>query len=378
MEKFSEYQKISIHPLLQWKSGLVDESKIYFAMNPNPIHCAYLLFIMYNVAFIMQLITVPYFIKSMGISDIENGYVQTTFGAFRMLGAPLFGRIVQQFGIRFGLHLCYAATLISGVLLYLSYDITSLLFSRIPCMCMHGQQAHQVLISQLTNPGQERTNAFCRMGLAFGLAFVLVPAISMIFVSVTFVSGPILLSSAIAAVPLLICDFCIDPSAYENSNSSMSAEVVRPSTVSTITCVLSRPGVLNVIFKKITPFVPMILISSVLETVAFVLFFLFCRLWMIVIIMPFIAIGLSLVDAAADSLLTTLVSEDEQCLILGVVTSFNSLVRTVAPTVSSYILNKHGFSTLGLIGVLSTACGQAAVFLLPLDEKLLIGKHKSS
>ncbi|VDL84218.1 unnamed protein product [Nippostrongylus brasiliensis] len=240
-------------------------------MNPNPIHCAYLLFIIYNVAFIMQLITVPYFIKSMGISDIENGYVQTTFGAFRMLGAPLFGRIVQQFGIRFGLHLCYAATLISGVLLYLSYDITSLLFSRIPCICMHGQQAHQALISQLTNPGQERTNAFCRMGLALGLAFVLVPAISMVFVSVTLVSGPILLSSAIAAVPLLIFDFCIDPSAYESSNSSMSAEVVRPSTVSTITCVLSRPGVLNVIFKKITPFVPMILISSVLEVIRYAL-----------------------------------------------------------------------------------------------------------
>jgi hypothetical protein len=43
---------------------------------------------------------------------------------------------------------------------------------------MHGQQAHQMVLSSLTDVGQQRTNAFGRMGLTFGISFLFVPIIS--------------------------------------------------------------------------------------------------------------------------------------------------------------------------------------------------------
>jgi hypothetical protein len=42
------------------------------------------------------------------------------------------------------------------------------MLSRIPTIFLHGQQAHQALLAALTKPGQERTNAFGRMGFTFG------------------------------------------------------------------------------------------------------------------------------------------------------------------------------------------------------------------
>ncbi|PIO63287.1 hypothetical protein TELCIR_15113 [Teladorsagia circumcincta] len=106
-------------------------------------------------------------------------------------------------------------------------------------------------------------------------------------------------------------------------------------------------------------------------SVAFGLFFFFHWLWMIVVVMPFIAFGMSLVATVADSLLTALVAENEQGLVLGVATSFNSLLRTFAPAISGYILENFGFSTFALIGSISTAVGHAAIFLFPLQESLL-------
>ncbi|VDO26781.1 unnamed protein product [Heligmosomoides polygyrus] len=115
----------------------------------------------------------------------------------------------------------------------------------------------------------------------------------------------------------------------------------------------------------------LLLIGMVFFSVAFALFFFFHRLWMIVVIMPFISFGMSLVATVSDSLLTTLVSEKEQGLVLGVATSFNSLVRTFAPTISGYILEEFGFATFAVIGSLSTAAGHAFIFLFPLQESLL-------
>ncbi|KHJ99288.1 hypothetical protein OESDEN_00713 [Oesophagostomum dentatum] len=98
---------------------------------------------------------------------------------------------------------------------------------------------------------------------------------------------------------------------------------------------------------------------------------------MIVIIMPFVSFGMSLVATVADSLLTSLVAENEQGLVLGIATSFNSFVRTFAPAVSGFVLDSFGFSSFALMGSLSTAFGHAAILLFPLRENLL-RKAKSS
>ncbi|KIH56468.1 hypothetical protein ANCDUO_13351 [Ancylostoma duodenale] len=289
---------------------------------------------------------------------------------------------------------------------------------------MHGQQGHQTLLSALTEPGQERTNAFGRMGLTFGLGFIITPLFSIIATKLLSESAPIIVSAALCVLPFLVLEFCLDRRSYEEHESEIGEENNNNMSITNVIRILNRPGVLNVMFKKNAPIVPMLLIFSIMQlylieefnadaqtgqliqmmtgvcimcsngfgviwmrkmfseqtllfigmiffTITFTLFFFFNRLWMIVIIMPFVSFGMSLVATVADSLLTALVAENEQGLVLGVATSFNSFVRTFAPTISGFVLETFGFSSFALIGSLSTALGHAAILMFPLRENLL-------
>ncbi|EPB66225.1 transporter, major facilitator family protein [Ancylostoma ceylanicum] len=391
---------------------------------PLPIAFAYLLSILYNVTFFMQFFATPYFLKSLGISDTENGYVQTLFGLLQMCGGPFFGYIVQRLGVRKALFICYGSTMFSGVLLFFSNDLSTVLLSRIPCIFMHGQQGHQTLLSALTAPGQERTNAFGRMGLTFGLGFIITPIFSIIASKLFSEIAPILVSAVLCVLPFLVLEFCLERKSYEEHESEVDEQSSNNMSIANVIRILNRPGVLNVMFKKNAPIVPMLLIFSIMQlylieefnadaqtgqliqmmtgvcimcsngfgviwmrkmfseqtllfigmiffTITFTLFFFFNRLWMIMVIMPFVSFGMSLVATVADSLLTALVAENEQGLVLGVATSFNSFVRTFAPTISGYILETFGFSSFALIGSLTTAVGHAAILLFPLRENLL-------
>ncbi|KAK5973827.1 MFS domain-containing protein, partial [Trichostrongylus colubriformis] len=242
-----------------------DDVRLFSVTLPRPIAFTYLLSILYNITFFMQFMATPYFLKSLGVSDTENGYIQTLFGILQMCGAPLFGTIVQKFGIRFALHLCYGSTMISGILLYLSYDVKTLMISRIPCLFMHGQQGHQTLLSALTDPGKERTNAFGRMGLTFGLGFIFTPIFSFISTSFFSVSGPILVSAVLCIVPSLVLENCIERSSYENCRSEECEKPLQSMNVSNVVRILNKPGVLNVMFKKNAPILPMLLVFAIMQ-----------------------------------------------------------------------------------------------------------------
>ncbi|RCN38164.1 hypothetical protein ANCCAN_15934 [Ancylostoma caninum] len=115
----------------------------------------------------------------------------------------------------------------------------------------------------------------------------------------------------------------------------------------------------------------LLLAGMIAFTVAFSLFFFFYRLWFIVLIMPFVCFGMSLVTAAADSLLTTLVNKNEQALVLAIATTFHSLVRTFAPAASGLLLEKYGFTIFPLLGSLLTASGHIAILFFPIQENFV-------
>lgn len=82
---------------------------------------------------------------------------------------------------------------------------------------MHGQQAHQTLLSALTTPGKERTSAFGRMGLTFGIGFIFVPIFSIAATKLGGDLAPLLVSAALCALPSLVLETCIEKKSYEVS-----------------------------------------------------------------------------------------------------------------------------------------------------------------
>ncbi|KHJ88428.1 hypothetical protein OESDEN_11779 [Oesophagostomum dentatum] len=130
---------------------------------------------------------------------------------------------------------------------------------------MHGQQAHQTLLSALTNPGKERTNAFGRMGLTFGLGFIATPIFSIIATKLLSESAPIIVSAILCIVPVIVLEHCLDRKSFEEHEVDISEVSNNHMSIANVVRILNRPGVLNVMFKKNAPIVPMLLIFSIMQ-----------------------------------------------------------------------------------------------------------------
>ncbi|VDK57252.1 unnamed protein product [Cylicostephanus goldi] len=127
---------------------------------------------------------------------------------------------------------------------------------------MHGQQAHQTLLSAMTSPGKERTNAFGRMGLTFGLGFLLTPLLSIIATKLFSESAPIIVSAILCIVPVAVLECLLDKRSYEEHQSEVTEESNNHMSITNVIRILNRPGVLNIMFKKNAPIVPMLLTNG--------------------------------------------------------------------------------------------------------------------
>ncbi|CAI5449127.1 unnamed protein product [Caenorhabditis angaria] len=347
-----------------------------------------------------------------------------------MIGGPLFGYIIQKFGLRYALFICYISTLLSGIGLFFSFDYYSLLLSRIPALFMHGQQAHQTLLSALTSPGKERTSAFGRMGLTFGVGFIFVPIFSIISTKLFGLTAPFIVSALLALVPCFVLETFIDRSSYEHEINDDEKKNEQKINWTNIIKTLRRPGVLNILMKKNGPIIPFLFVIAVLNlyiiekfqasntedqimqvfigvfimfsngfgviwlrkkfdeqslliigsisfAIGYLLFTLiFFNFWMLIVIMPFLSLGMSVVATCSDSLLTSLVDESEQGVVLGTATSLNSLVRTFSPLFAGSLLQSYGFQSITLFGVFGSIFSIVMMWIFPVDESL-IKKHKS-
>ncbi|CAD6195440.1 unnamed protein product [Caenorhabditis auriculariae] len=381
----------------------------------------------------MQFSATPHLVKQLKISDSIYGYYQTLFGVLQIVGGPFFGYIIQRSGIRMGLHVCYISTMLSGLGLYFSTDFTTLAISRIPVLFMHGQQGHQTLLSLLTEPGKERTTAFGRMGLTFGLGFVFTPILSILSTRLISDMAPLYVSAALCLAPMFILQTCIPSASYEHEKESCSVDedVDKKSgkkssmSIANVVRILKRRGVVNILLKKNAPIMPTFLIFSVLHlymidkfgttneqnqiiqlfigifimfsngfgviwlrkkfdeqtllfigyiffTVGFLMFAFFVNTWSVLYIMPFLSLGMSLVATVADSLLTSLVEEDEQGLALGTATSINSFVRTIAPMFAGALLQYYGFNILPFFGFVGSLSGLALISKMAPPRLLLL------
>ncbi|KHN82412.1 Solute carrier family 22 member 18 [Toxocara canis] len=84
----------------------------------SSIAIAYSLSMLYNVGFFMQMMILPYAAKELSISDTDFGLIQTFFGAMQMIGGPIYGYLIRQFGIQKALVICYSCTAASSLLIF--------------------------------------------------------------------------------------------------------------------------------------------------------------------------------------------------------------------------------------------------------------------
>jgi MFS transporter, DHA1 family, tetracycline resistance protein len=130
------------------------------------------------LGFTIILPLLPFYSESFGATPFIVGTIVSCYGFCQLLAGPLLGQLSDRVGRRPVLLLSQIGTLMGFILLALAHQLWMIFLARIIDGITAGNiTVAQAYISDVTTP-QERTRAMGMIGAAFGLGFILGPAIS--------------------------------------------------------------------------------------------------------------------------------------------------------------------------------------------------------
>lgn len=120
----------------------------------------------------------PFYAEKLGASPTVVGLLISSYAACQLVGGPLLGRISDRTGRRPLLLVSQAGTLLGFLILAKAETLFLVFVSRIIDGLTAGNLSlAQAYISDVTRP-EDRTKSFAVIGVAFGLGFLVGPAIS--------------------------------------------------------------------------------------------------------------------------------------------------------------------------------------------------------
>ncbi len=162
------------------------------------------------LAFTMILPLLPFYAEHFGATPLEVGILTSTFALASLIAGPILGRWSDRFGRRPVLMLSQAGTLIGLLIAAWAPSLAWVFVGRIVAGLTAGNLAvAQATIADVTEPAKRSRN-FGLIGAAFGLGFLIGPAISAGLVHFNLVAP--LLGAAALTVVSLICTTLMIPS----------------------------------------------------------------------------------------------------------------------------------------------------------------------
>jgi DHA1 family tetracycline resistance protein-like MFS transporter len=120
----------------------------------------------------------PYYAETFGASPLVIGLLFAVFSLCQLLAAPALGDLSDRYGRRPILIFSLAGTVISFVMLAVAHSVTMLFAARIVDGLSGGNiSTARAYVADITEP-KDRARAYGLIGAAFGLGFILGPALS--------------------------------------------------------------------------------------------------------------------------------------------------------------------------------------------------------
>lgn len=144
----------------------------------SPLLAIFLIVAVDVLGFTIILPLLPFYAQKYGASPFMVGVLATTFAVCQFISGPFLGRISDRYGRKPILMLSQAGTLAGFILLAVANSLPLIFLSRL----IDGITAGNLTIAQAAiadvTPPENRAKAFGVIGIAFGLGFLLGPAIS--------------------------------------------------------------------------------------------------------------------------------------------------------------------------------------------------------
>lgn len=144
----------------------------------SPVFPIFLVVAVDVFGFTLVMPLLPFYAEHLGASPLVVGLLAAAFAVCQFVAGPILGRFSDRIGRRPVLLLSQVGTFIGFIVMGFSTTLLVLFIARIIDGVTAGNLSiAQAYISDVTKP-EERTKAFGMIGIAFGLGFLLGPAIS--------------------------------------------------------------------------------------------------------------------------------------------------------------------------------------------------------
>jgi len=145
----------------------------------------------------------PFYAETFGASPVIVGLLFAVFSLCQLVAAPVLGDASDRYGRRPVLIFSLAGTVVSFVLLALAHSLAMLFVARIIDGLSGGNiSTARAYVADITEP-KDRARAYGLIGAAFGLGFILGPALSGVLAHISY-TAPIWAAAAITLVATLM------------------------------------------------------------------------------------------------------------------------------------------------------------------------------
>src|SRR5947208_3903021 len=145
----------------------------------------------------------PFYAETFGASPIVIGLLFAVFSLCQLAAAPALGDLSDRYGRRPILIFSLLGTVVSFVMLALAHSIAMLFLARIVDGLSGGNiSTARAYIADITEP-KDRARAYGLIGAAFGLGFILGPAITGVLAPISY-TAPIWAAAAVTLVATVV------------------------------------------------------------------------------------------------------------------------------------------------------------------------------
>ena len=181
----------------------------------------------------------PFYAETFGASPVVIGLLFAVFSLCQLIAAPALGDLSDRFGRRPVLVFSLAGTVVSFVMLALAHSVVMLFLARIVDGLSGGNiSTARAYVADITEP-KDRAHAYGLIGAAFGLGFIMGPALSGVLARVSY-TAPIWAAAALTLVAALMAWFWL-PETVHRANAGAG------NPLSYLPALLQRPAIRRVL-----------------------------------------------------------------------------------------------------------------------------------
>jgi MFS transporter, DHA1 family, tetracycline resistance protein len=210
--------------------------------NKKMLFAIFLIVFIDLLGFSVILPLLPFYAETFGATPLVVGLLTAAYAAAQLIGAPLLGRLSDRYGRRPILMISIAGNMLGFVLLAVAQNLGILFLARGLAGLTGGNiSVAQAYISDVSEP-KDRGKALGLIGAAFGLGFIIGPAVGGILGTFGF-WVPATVSAVLSGINLLLVFFWLPESLTVERRLALANTSRPPFTVKAMLQTLQRPFV---------------------------------------------------------------------------------------------------------------------------------------